>query len=66
MTKEKNNYEKEYADLEKIIQLIQKDQLPMDEVLSKVESGFKLIEKLQKTLSETKHKIEKLQAKYDQ
>ena len=66
MSKTKNSYEKEYAELEKIIELIQKDQLPMDEVLSKVENGFMLIEKLQKTLSETKHKIEKLQEKYDQ
>ena len=62
----KKSYEKEYEDLEKIIELIQKDQLPMDEVLSKVENGFQMIENLQKKLSETKHKIEKLQAKYDQ
>ncbi len=66
MTAKKNSYEKEYEELEEIIGLIQNDKLPMDEVLSKVESGFKLIEKLQKTLSETKNKIEKLQAKYDQ
>ena len=66
MTKTNTSYEKQYEDLESIIELIQKDQLPMDEVLSKVESGFKLIEKLQKSLSETKQKIEKLQAKYDQ
>lgn len=55
------NFETSLKDLEKIVEQMEKPDLPLDEALKHFEEGVKLSQTCQKALDEAEQKIEKVQ-----
>lgn len=62
MEKSLDNYEKMYAELESIIELLQSGELSLDDAVANYERSVELINKLQKYLKEAENKVTKIKA----
>ena len=51
-------FEKDLAELEKVIEALEEGELPLDEALKKFEQGIKLAQRCDKALTEAEKKIE--------
>lgn len=58
MEEEKNNFEARLARLNEIVTTIESETLPLEKSLALFEEGRKLIESLQKELSDAEKKVE--------
>ena len=58
MEEEKNNFESRLARLNEIVTTIESETLPLEKSLALFEEGKKLIESLQKELSDAEKKVE--------
>lgn len=67
---EKETSSKTYKDMlsevETIVQDISSNEVDLDEMVSKVERGYELIQKMRLKLETTKEKIEELHKKYEE
>ncbi|OGV26710.1 MAG: exodeoxyribonuclease VII small subunit [Legionellales bacterium RIFCSPHIGHO2_12_FULL_37_14] len=64
MTKH-TSFENQLAELETLVNNLEKGQLPLDDALKQFEHGIKLTRKCQKALQEAQEKMAKLLASYD-
>lgn len=68
MTEKENNsktYKSMLSEVEAIVQDISSNEVDLDEMVSKVERGYELIQKMRLKLETTKEKIEELHKKYE-
>jgi len=65
MAKKKNELEENFSRLEKITEELGREDLDLEDALSKFESGLALAEKLKKRLSEIENKIETIKIKFE-
>ena len=67
MTKSNSQtYEKMLKDVEAIVQDINSDNVDLDQMVKKVETGYELIKKMKEKLKATKENIDKLREEYEQ
>lgn len=62
--KEKFNFAKAYAELEKIVQSFESEQTDLDEGLEKFERGLQLAKSLKAKLRDVEQKIETIKQKF--
>ena len=60
MTKTNKNFETAMSDLEKIVNTLEKGELPLEETLKQFEEGMTLSQYCQKSLQDAQKKIDKL------
>jgi exodeoxyribonuclease VII small subunit len=63
-TKKKNDLEQNFAQLEKLTEELQSDDLDLEAALTKFEAGLLLAEKLKKRLNEIENKMETIKVKF--
>lgn len=61
-----NNYTARLYRVEKIVEELGSNNLNLDEVVGKVEEGYKLIAELKQKLGETKMRVEQLRQKFEE
>jgi len=59
-TSEKNNFAKNYAELQKIVEWFEKDEIDLEEGIDKFEHGAKLVKELKIYLEKMENKIKEL------
>jgi exodeoxyribonuclease VII small subunit len=64
--KEKFDFTKAYKEIEEINQWFQKEEIDLEEALSKYEKGMELIEKCKKRLEKSKNKFEEIKKQYSE
>ena len=62
--KESEKYQIMITKVESIIRSIDHDKVDLDEMLTKVEEGYKLIHKMRERLKDAKNKVEELKSQY--
>ncbi len=65
-TKNSENYEKMLKEVESIVHEISSDSVDLDQMVTKVEKGYELIQKMKNRLTATKENIEKLRKEYEE
>jgi exodeoxyribonuclease VII small subunit len=65
-TKESKSYEQMTTTVENIIEEISKDDVSLDNLLTKVEQGYKILKKMDKRLNEVHMKLEDIQKEYNE
>lgn len=61
----KPNFETQLADLDQLVQSLERGNLPLEDALKTFEEGVKLARSCQKTLHDAQEKMEKLFNKHD-
>ncbi len=64
--KEKFDFSEAYKEIEEINQWFQKEEIDLEEALSKYEKGMELIEKCKKRLEKSKNKFEEIKKQYSE
>jgi exodeoxyribonuclease VII small subunit len=59
------SYSHMLSDVQKIIDQLQQKDLDLDQIVTKVESGFQTIQTLRLRLEQTKGRVESLKTQYD-
>ena len=57
---EKNNFAKNYDDLQKIVDWFEKDEIDLEEGIRKFETGMKLVKELKDYLGKIENKVKEL------
>ena len=60
MEKQKDSFQEKIIKLEKIVDKISKNEIPLEEALKLYDEGSKIIKELEKKIEESKEKIEKI------
>jgi exodeoxyribonuclease VII small subunit len=64
-SKKANEFSKQFAELEKIVEWFDSDKIDLDEALIKFERGMELAEALKTKLEKVENKVSTIKAKFD-
>ncbi len=64
--KDSDSYFKKFKEVDGIVSELNQENLDLDKMIEKVERGFNLIEEMEKRLSQTKEKIEKIKKEHSE
>lgn len=64
-TKESQTYQAMLSELDEIVRNVGQGQLDLDEIVSKIEHGYKLIATMRERLDATKARVEKLRVDFE-